>query len=140
MVKNLGVLLSVVGSVAGGLLCFTLPPLLWHKLCALEGRPVGRVGTAFLFLQIACGLALIVAGLVVVAESAHQGTWNAGAEGRGHTALQPHQQQPEQQMAPVGSGNSTDPTNPDAVYLTSTAAALAHVIDAATGTNLAARF
>ncbi len=113
--KNLGVLLSVVGSVAGGFLCFTLPPLLWYKLCQLEGRPVGRVVAVFLFAQILCGLALIAAGLVVIAESAHDS--GSSAEGA------------EAQSAGTASAGVADP---NAFYLSATAAAIAQ---AATGAS-----
>jgi amino acid permease len=65
-VRNLGVLLSVVGSVAGGFLCFTLPPLLWYKLCQLEGRVLGLCARVSLLLQIVAGIGLIVAGLTVI--------------------------------------------------------------------------
>lgn len=73
--RNLGVLFSIVGSVAGGLLCFTLPPLLWYRLCELEGRPLSTLSKAALALQVAFGLALITAGIIVIGESAHE-TYN----------------------------------------------------------------
>ena len=75
LVRNLGVLFSIVGSVAGGLLCFTLPPLLWYRLCELEGRPLSALSKASLALQTAFGLALITAGIIVIVESAHE-TYN----------------------------------------------------------------
>ena len=71
LVHNLGILFSIVGSVAGGLLCFTLPPLLWLRLCELEGRPVSLLGRVWLWAQVAFGLALITAGIIVVVQSAH---------------------------------------------------------------------
>jgi len=65
-VHNLGVLLSFVGSVAGGFLCFTLPPLLWLKLCQLEGRHLGFISKLSLIVQVLAGLGLIAAGLAVI--------------------------------------------------------------------------
>lgn len=49
LIRDLGVLFSLVGSVAGGILCFTMPPLFWYKVRrgnGREGRPaiIGSAG------------------------------------------------------------------------------------------------
>jgi amino acid permease len=41
LIQDLGVLFSLVGSVAGGILCFTMPPLFWYRV-SIQRKQVAR--------------------------------------------------------------------------------------------------
>jgi hypothetical protein len=70
LTENLGILVSVVGSVAGGLYCFTLPPMFWYHLHEKAGEPLALSEKLVLIVEILSGVAIIVAGVVVCFQSA----------------------------------------------------------------------
>ena len=66
LIQDLGVLFSLVGSVAGGILCFTMPPLFWYRISRLERQHISYAQRVSLIAQTIFGLALVVMGIIVV--------------------------------------------------------------------------
>jgi hypothetical protein len=64
------VLFSLVGSVAGGVLCFTMPPLFWYRIMILERQPMSWWMRVSLLAQTIFGLTLVAMGIAVVLTAA----------------------------------------------------------------------
>jgi hypothetical protein len=71
IIDDLGVLLTLVGSVAGGLLCFALPPICWWRLSELAGTPLSARLKCALALEIGIGAVLVATGIAVGIKAAH---------------------------------------------------------------------
>jgi amino acid permease len=66
LVQNLSIVFSLVGSIAGGLVCFSLPPLFAWRMACLEKQVQSPARVAFLAVQVLFGIVLIGLGLEVI--------------------------------------------------------------------------
>jgi len=68
LVRNLSIVFSLVGSIAGGIICFSLPPLFAWRMARLERQEQSAGRVAFLAAQFLFGIVLIILGLEVIIE------------------------------------------------------------------------
>jgi large-conductance mechanosensitive channel len=66
LVRNLSIVFSLVGSIAGGILCFSMPPAFAYRMMRLERQPMSALLRFGLVVQILFGFVLIALGLVVI--------------------------------------------------------------------------
>jgi hypothetical protein len=67
LVRNLSVVFSLVGSIAGGIICFSAPPLFSWRMAVLEKEKMSWGKQMWIAIQIAFGCVLIALGLQVIA-------------------------------------------------------------------------
>jgi amino acid permease len=66
LVQNLSIVFSLVGSISGGITCFTLPPLFAWRMAKLERQHLTHAELAAIAIQVFFGLVLICLGLDVI--------------------------------------------------------------------------
>lgn len=64
--RNLSVVFSLVGSIAGGITCFSLPPLFSWRMSRLEKERMSVAHQIGIAVQIVFGITLIALGLFVI--------------------------------------------------------------------------
>ena len=66
IVRNLSIVFSLVGSIAGGITCFSLPPIFAYRMSVLERESMTWSRRVAIAMQVVFGVTLIVLGLGVI--------------------------------------------------------------------------